>query len=272
MKPDTSLEAAAWWERHLESLAAHERDLGRLSERRAGAMALSWALITLGLPILLGLTHWWAALGALATVLMTMAILLALAASLIFWAAQAPLDGRRFRGGSLASWLHGLATGGGPLRHLQGFLPTRSWVWRENLRRARRTRPELSAKVHGALEQGELEPVPTAASDDARLLLCEYLQQVVGSDLSWWLEPGSDDAADIRRSETRVRQVFWFWLNRQAAQLRADLLAMGMRTGQLAVLLLVSALAVHLIGWWLLPLLLLAVGIYGAKWYFGLGA
>jgi hypothetical protein len=111
-------------------------------------------------------------------------------------------------------------------------------------------RDDLADKVRSALEAHEGATV--AGSPDARRVLADYLLSTVHTDLAWWLEPADATPEALHRADTRVRLVFWFWTRRQVAEARADLVQLAVRLGTLAAVLLGSAFAVHLLGWWML--------------------
>ncbi len=265
MSHEPSSEAATWWERHIAAMISHEQDLQRVSALRAVVLALVATTIAVGGPLLMSGMAWWAAMGWVASAVLCLGFASALIAAVIFWLALAPMEGRGWRPHTLTAWLHHKASVGFGLDFLAGILPSRTGEWRENLRQARRLRPDLSEKVRAAVRRDELEPWQVHQSEEARGLLVGYLREAVGADLSWWLDPASP-ACDEHLATARVRAVFWLWLHRHVAQAMADMLWLGVKAGVTAMFLVLAALVVQWLGWWLLLLIPLAGGLAVLRW------
>ena len=260
-----SPDAANWWDQHLSAMIHHEQDLQRVSALRAVVLALVATTIAVGGPLLMAGMHWWAAMGWLASAVLCLGFTSALLAAVIFWLALAPMEGRGWRPHTLTSWLHHKASVGFGLDFLAGVLPSRTGEWRENLRQARRLRPDLSEKVRAAVRRDELETWQAHLSEEARGQLVGYLRDTVGSDLSWWLDPQAPGGSE-QLASARVRAVFWLWLHRHVAQAMADMLWLGVKAGVTAMFLVLAALVVQWTGWWLLLLVALVVGAVVARW------
>jgi len=263
-------DAAAWWEQHIAAMIQHEQDLQRANALRAVILALVATTIAVGGPLLMAGMRWWANMSGVASAVLCLGFASALIASIIFWLALAPMEGRGWRPHTLTSWLHTKASVGFGLDFLAGVLPSRSGEWRENLRQARRLRPDLSEKARAAVRRDELEPWETHRSKEARDLLVGYLRDAVGADLTWWLDPEGDDSSEHLAS-ARVRAVFWLWLHRHVAQAMADMLWLGVKMGVTAMFLVLSALVVQWLGWWLLLVIPLVGGLVGVRWAFAQG-
>jgi hypothetical protein len=273
MSPETAAappthDASAWWEQHLADMITHEQELQRVSALRAVVLALVATTIAVGGPLLMAGLHWWGAMGWLASMVLCVGFTVALGSAIIFWLALAPMEGRGWRPHTLTSWLHHKASVGLGLDFLAGVLPSRTGEWRENLRQARRLRPDLSEKVRAAARRDDLEPYQAHTSTEARELMVGYLRDVVGTDLGWWLDP---EAVGATLAAARVRSVFWLWLHRHVAQAMADMLWLGVKLGVTAMFLVLAALVVHWIGWWLLLVLPLIAGLVVMRWAFAQG-
>ncbi len=253
MTSEATREAAIWWEQHLTAMVDHEQDLQKVSGLRAVVLGLVATTIAVGGPLLMLGTRWWGSMGWLAGMVLALGFAFALASAIIFWLALAPMEGRGWRPHSLTAWLHDKARDGLGLDFLAGVLPSRTGEWRENLRRARRLRPDLSEKVRAALRRDDLEAWLTHQSEEARGLVQSYLRDVVGADLDWWLDPATEGSNE-RLSAARVRMVFWLWLHRHVARAMADMLWLGVKLGVTALFFVLAALVLHLVGWWLLLL------------------
>jgi hypothetical protein len=258
-------DASSWWDRHLGDMIRHEQDLQRVSAMRAVVLALVATTIAVGGPLLMSGMRWWGGMGWVASLVLCVGFATALGSAVIFWLALAPMEGRGWRPHTLTAWLHQKASMGLGLDFLAGVLPSRTGEWRENLRQARRLRPDLSEKVRAASRRDDLEAHQAHQSAEARELLVGYLRDVVGADLGWWLDP---EAAGEPMSAARVRSVFWLWLHRHVAQAMADMLWLGVKLGVTAMFLVLAALIVHWIGWWLLLLLPLIAGLLIGRWAF----
>ncbi len=270
MSPDAagtahSHDAASWWEQHIHAMIEHEQHMQRISVMRAIVLALVATTIAVGGPMLMTGLRWWAPMGWLASALLALGFVSALCAAIIFWLALAPMEGRGWRPHTLTAWLHDKASVGLRLDFLAGLLPSRTGEWRENLRQARRLRPDLSEKVKAAVRRAELEAWETQRCPEARELLVGYLRDVVGADLGWWLDPGAD-SNDEQLASARVRAIFWLWLHRHVAQAMADMLWLGVKMGVTAMFLVLAALVVQWIGWWLLLLVPVIGGLVALRW------
>jgi hypothetical protein len=260
-------DVGAWWEQHLAAMVSHEQALQRTAAARAMVLALAATALAVGGPLLLAWRGWWGDLCCLAALVLVLAFASALGSALVFWLSLAPMEGRGWRPHTLTAWLHAHAAGGLGLDVLAGVLPDRTGAWRENLRQARRLRPDLSEQVKAAARRDDLDAHLVHRSTEARALLAAYLREVLGSDLCWWLEPGEDGARD-QLAAARVRQVFWLWLHRHVAQAMADMCWLGVKLGVTATFLVLAALAIHWLGWWLLLLLPFAGGVAFLRWAF----
>jgi hypothetical protein len=266
--PQPALDAAAWWERHLADMIDHEQDLQRASAARAVVLALVATTISVGGPMLMTSLRWWAGMGWVASMVLCLGFAVALGSAIIFWLALAPMEGRGWRPNTLTSWLHHKASVGFGLDFIAGVVPSRTGEWRENLRQARRLRPDLSEKVRAATRRDELEPHQSHLCDEARALLVGYLRDVLGADLAWWLDP---ESVGEHLASARVRSVFWLWLHRHVAQAMADMLWLGVKLGVTAMFMILFSLVVHWLGWWLLAVLPLIAGVVIMRWAFAQG-
>ncbi|MFH1466383.1 MAG: hypothetical protein ABIO70_18510 [Pseudomonadota bacterium] len=262
-EPDT----AAWWREHLSAMVSHEQVLQHAAMTRAVVLALVATAIAVGGPLLLAWRGWWGGIGWLAGLLLVLGFGFALASAVIFWLSLAPMEGRGWRPHTLTAWLHTRASEGLGLDFLAGLLPDHTGAWRENLRQARRLRPDLSEKVKAAVRRDDLDLHLAHRSPEARAQLEAWLREVLGADLGWWLAPGEDEEGD-RRAAARVRLVFWLWLHRHVAQAMADMCWLGVKLGVTAMFFTIAALAVLWIGWWLLLVLPIAGGLLGLHWAF----
>lgn len=267
MSTEATREAATWWERHLAAMVSHEQDLQRVSALRAVMLGLVATTIAVGGPLLMAGMRWWGEMSWLAGAVLAIGYVFALGSAIIFWLALAPMEGRGWRPHTLTAWLHQRASTGLGIDFLAGLLPSRTGEWRENLRQARRLRPDLSAKVRAAVRRDDLDAWMAHQSQEARELVVDYLHGVVGSDLAWWLDPEAEGSS-AELSAARVRMVFWLWLHRHVAQTMADMLWLGVKLGVTALAFVVSALTLHWIGWWLLLLIPLAAGLGFLRWAF----
>jgi hypothetical protein len=258
-------ETAAWWETHLADMIRHEQDLQRMSALRAVVLALVATTIAVVGPLLMAGMRWWAAMGWLAAFVLAVGFALALCSAIIFWLALAPMEGRGWRPHTLTAWLHDKASAGFGLDFLAGVLPSRTGEWRENLRQARRLRPDLSEKVRAAARRDDLDPSRAHASTEARGLLVSYLGDAVGADLAWWLDPASQGE---ERCAARVRLIFWLWLHRHVAQAMADMLWLGVKLGVTAMFTVLASMVLHWLGWWLLLAIPALGGLLVMRWVF----
>ncbi len=265
MKEPPTLTSEACWAPHIEALIDHERGLQRSFTLRATIMALVATSIALGGPLLMAGTRWWGGMGWAPAVLLALAFAAALASAAVAWLALAPMEGRGWRPHTLTCWLHQKASQGLNMDLLGGVLPSRTAAWRENLRQARRMAPDLSAKVRAAVRRADLDPHEAHRCPEARSLVAAWLRDSLGADLSWWLDPGDSEQGD-RQAATRLRLVFWLWLHRQVAQALADMIWLAIKLGVLAFFLVLAALVLHWLGWWLLSLLPLAGGLLVLRW------
>ncbi|MBN1336613.1 MAG: hypothetical protein JXB39_11700 [Deltaproteobacteria bacterium] len=260
-------DAATFWEHHLEQAADDERALAHRHDRVGLALAAIGGGGSVATALVMQAAGTWGALGGLADLLAAIGLLLAALAAVVAGAGLAPMDGRTWRPGSLAAWIREQARRGFQVEALAGLFPDRADDWRPTLHRASRVRDDLAAKVRAAREAGE--GTPSATSPDARRVLAEYLEAVFHTDLSWWLEPASDTPEAVRRAEARVRLVFWFWTQRQAAQSRAEMVRFTVRLGTWGAAFLGCAFAVHLLGWWILLLAGLGAGLAVLRVFLG---
>jgi hypothetical protein len=263
MSSEHSLEASAWLERHLADMIQHEQDLQRMSALRAIVLALVATTIAVGGPLLMTALGWWRSMGWVASLVLCLGFVSALISAVIFWLALAPMEGRGWRPHTLTAWLHHKASAGFGLDFLAGLLPSRTGEWRENLRQARRLRPDLSEKVRSATRRDDLEPFETHKSAEARELLASYLRDTAGADLSWWLDP---EQVGEPMAAAHTRSIFWLWLHRHVAQAMADMLWLGVKAGVTALFLVLGALVVHWLGWWLLLVLPVLGGAAFLRW------
>ncbi len=271
MSPEPAHNAAAWWEQHIASMIEHEQAQQRISALRAVVLALVATTIAVGGPLLMAGMRWWGSMGWVAAAVLCLGFASALLSSVIFWLALAPMEGRGWRPNTLTSWLHHKASQGFGLDFLAGVLPSRTGEWRENLRQARRLRPDLSEKVRAATRRDELEPWQVHSSEEARGLLVGYLRDAVGADLAWWLDPDAEGCSE-QLASARVRSIFWLWLHRHVAQAMADMLWLGVKAGVTAMFLVLAALVIQWLGWWLLLVLPLIAGVVVGRWAFAQNA
>ncbi len=243
-------DAAAFWDRQLEQAAGHERDLARRHDRIGLALTVLGGVGSAGLALAMQAAGTWAALGTLADLLVAFGLLVAALAAGVSGVGLTPMDGRGWRPGSLPAWVRDRSRLGLQVEALAGLFPDRDDDWRSTLRRASRVRDDLPGKIRAALEAREGSTVAT--SPDARRILADWLGAALHADLAWWLEPADDTPDSIRAVETRIRLVFWFWAQRQVAEARADGIRLALRLGTWAAGLVASAFAVHLLGWWIL--------------------
>ena len=197
---------ATFWEEHVSALAEHEWGLFTAIERRAQILAGLSASVVGGLTLLRFHSEYgaaWSTLSWLASLEVTLGMLLAVLATLAFAFTLTPLEGRTLPDGSLAARLKTTLDGIG--------------------RRPLLTAASLSEEVRAACRRDEVAVHEAHASEAARGLLAAWLQRRVGADLGWWLA-----AEDSRVSQARFRMGMHYWATRQAVHEKGRLLRFGM--------------------------------------------
>lgn len=260
-----STETSEWWGRHLEVLADHERRVGDALEGRLRFATTLFGVVAGGGPLILRVTGWWSEMSWFVAFLVGSGLFAAAGAALVAVAGLAPMDGRRWRAGTLARWLHDRGEAGPPLNAVAGLLPEAPGRWRDVHRRARRTRADLPDRLRAAMDTEDPPARSLASSPAGRAVLVTFLKDTLQVDLGWWLAPAGDTEAADRLVETRLRLVLWWWLQRQVAAARARLLRVSLGAGTAAAGLLLAGGLVFVAGWWLLLLLPVALVIGGVR-------
>lgn len=249
------MDPACWWEDHLQKLAHGEHHRALIQERRAQVLAGGTGSAVVG-GLALYDAGWVRLSDSLSLGAAGLGVLGLVLAFLVFGMSFWPMEGRKFRAGSVEEWFFGtLSDGNGWLGWLVGAprVPHRESV--------------LSFQVQQAIkEEGHAEGNEgRAASAHARRLVAEFLHHAVKTELSWWLTPENESEAARRVVDVRYRLVFSWWAARQVGRVKADLVRAGLRLCGLSVALIALALVWEALGWWVLLIGLVGAGLWVRK-------
>jgi hypothetical protein len=242
-----SMDPARWWEEHLQELTETERRANVRQEHRAHILTGACSTAVAGL--LASKEAGWLVLnGSLSSSLGGLGLLCLVGAALVFMLVFWPLEGRRFREGSIEERAFLLLSDG------------KSWPgWLLGARSEPHQEAELSKRLAHLHKSEEVGLHERAHHHKTRELVAEFLKESLKTDLSWWLTPeGERHSVDIR-----YRLVFAWWASRQAARLKADLIRAGLRLVVYSVGALLLAVGLEFWGWW--SLLFLVVPLWGFR-------
>ena len=209
------MDPACWWEEHLQKLAHGERHHALLQERRAQVLAGGTGSVVLGVLALYD-AGWVKLSGEISLLLSGIGMKGLSLAVLVFGLAFWPLEGRKFRAGSVEElFFAAISDGKGWLGALVGApkVPHRESV--------------LSHQVQLAIKETGHEG--RAHSETARQHVVDFLNHALKTELSWWLLPEADNETSRRIGDVRYRLVFSWWSARQVGRIKADLVRAGLR-------------------------------------------
>lgn len=252
-----------YWETHFAAVADHERLMYLRQEARAQVLAGVCGSLAGGATAFLSAIGWWRDAGRIAFGTMSIALLVTLVAAGIFWLTLTPLEGRRFRRRSLAAALYRFFDRARSVGTVGALLPDglSNGLSDEaaGFPTDRRLAPRLSEEVREAAVADGLAEKDAAHSPAARERVAAWLDATTRTDLRWWLAGSPEEPLDRHVVEARFRMVFWMWANRQAVEVKAEMIRAGLGTVLLAVTLMASAVLIHTLGGWFLAVVGVAV-------------